>query len=164
MLAAPGHAFTLWSDGLVTDTERDGGGAVRWHRAIPESAGWLRTPAARGGTGVLRPLTSGAGMLAVITPRRIAAYRTADGDLRWVLPPAAAAPSHRPARSTGTAPSWSPSPARAPAASWTAQVVAVDDLGRIVPGRTPLGNGDLERGDGGGRGRRQPRKLVALAR
>ncbi|MDH6216054.1 hypothetical protein [Streptomyces pseudovenezuelae] len=26
-------------------------------------------------------------------------------------------------------------------ADWTAQLIAVDDLGRITPGRTPLGNG-----------------------
>ncbi|MEU5578185.1 hypothetical protein ABZ791_08685 [Streptomyces huasconensis] len=156
VLAAPGHAFTLWSDGLVTDTERDGGGSVRWHRAIPESAGWLRTPAARGGTGVLRPLTSGAGMLAVITPRRIAAYRTADGDLRWVLP-ARRGCAFAPARSLHRDGALLVAqPCAGTAASWTAQVVAVDDLGRIVPGRTPLGNGDLERGAGAGAGGGSP--------
>ncbi|MEU7643750.1 hypothetical protein [Streptomyces huasconensis] len=156
VLAAPGHAFTLWSDGLVTDTERDGGGSVRWHRAIPESAGWLRTPAARGGTGVLRPLTPGAGMLAVITPRRIAAYRTADGDLRWVLP-ARRGCAFAPARSFHRDGALLVAqPCAGTAASWTAQVVAVDDLGRIVPGRTPLGNGDPERGAGAGAGGRSP--------
>ncbi|MGA4848075.1 hypothetical protein ACOBQB_18160 [Streptomyces sp. G5(2025)] len=152
VLAAPGHAFALWSDGLVTDTERDGGGSVRWHRAIPESAGWLRTPAARDGAGVLRPLTPGARMLAVVTPRRIAAYRTADGDLRWVLP-ARRGCAFEPARSLRRGGALLVAqPCAGTAASWTAQVVAVDDLGRIVPGRTPLGNGDLERGGQRGAG------------
>ncbi|MFF8639227.1 hypothetical protein [Streptomyces sp. NPDC015345] len=152
VLAAPGHAFTLWSDGLVTDTERDGGRSVRWHRAVPESAGWLRTPAALGGAGVLRPLAPGARMLAVVTPRRITAYRTADGDLRWVLP-ARRGCAFEPARSLHRDGALLVAqPCAGTAASWTAQVVAVDDLGRIVPGRTPLGNGDLERDPGAGEG------------
>ncbi|MFK4071387.1 hypothetical protein [Streptomyces sp. NPDC029674] len=145
VLPASGHAFTLWNDGLVTDTARADGGSVRWHRAIPAAAGWLRTPAARGGAGVLRPLTPGARMLAVVTPHRIAAYRTADGDLRWVLP-ARPGCAFEPARSVRRgAALLIAQPCTGPAASWTSQVVAVDDYGRIVPGRTPLGNGDLER-------------------
>ncbi|CAM5559460.1 putative protein OS=Streptomyces alboniger OX=132473 GN=CP975_07760 PE=4 SV=1 [Streptomyces alboniger] len=152
LLAAPGHAFALWSDGLVTDTARDGG-SVRWHRAVPASAAWLRTPGARGGAGVLRPLAPGARMLAVVTPRRVTAYRAADGDLRWVLP-ARPGCAFEPARSVlrGGA-LMIAQPCTAPAASWMSQVIAVDDYGRVVPGRTPLGNGDPERGDGhGGRG------------
>ncbi len=146
LLPAPGHAFALWSDGLVTDTERDAGRFVRWHRAIPQSAAWLRTPAARGGAGVLRPLTDGARMLAVVTPHRIAAYRAADGDLRWVLParPGCAFAPARSLRRGGALLVAQPCPGAA--LSWTAQVIAVDDRGRVVPGRTPLGNGDLERG------------------
>ncbi|WP_063762132.1 hypothetical protein [Streptomyces bicolor] len=70
--------ITLWDDGMVTDTD---GRTVRWHRALPAARDWL---AAHGGAGVLRPL--GRGMLAVVTPRRVFAYRIADGDLRWVLP------------------------------------------------------------------------------
>ncbi|MFE0177002.1 hypothetical protein ACFWZ2_32325 [Streptomyces sp. NPDC059002] len=142
-LGAPGHAFTLWSDGLVTDTARADGGSVRWHRAVPGSAGWLRGPAARGGAGVLQPLTSGARMLAVVTPHRIAAYRTADGDLRWVLP-ARTGCAFEPSRSVRTGGALLVAqPCAGPATSWTAQLIAVDDYGRIVPGRTPLGNGDL---------------------
>ncbi|MYW66604.1 hypothetical protein GTY65_21430 [Streptomyces sp. SID8379] len=141
VLPAPGHAFALWSDGLVTDTERAGGRAVRWHRAVPDADTWLRTPGARGGAGVLQPLDSGGRMLAVVTPRRIAAYRAADGDLRWVLP-ARAGCVFEPAtyvrrenallvaQPCGTA----------AGAAWTEQIVAVDGLGRIVPRRTPLGN------------------------
>ncbi|MEU7580772.1 hypothetical protein AB0B50_24570 [Streptomyces sp. NPDC041068] len=146
LLPAPGHAFTLWSDGLVTDTARADGSSVRWHRAIPASADWLRTPAARDGAGVLQPLTPGARMLAVVTPHRIAAYRTADGDLRWVLParPGCAFEPARSVRRGGAL--LVAQPCAGPATPWTAQVIAVDDYGRIVPGRTPLGNGDTEHG------------------
>ncbi|MEV5982382.1 hypothetical protein [Streptomyces sp. NPDC052114] len=151
VLAAPGHAFALWSDGLVTDTARADGGSVRWHRAVPGGADWLRTPAARGGAGVLQPLTPDARMLAVVTPHRIAAYRTADGDLRWVLP-ARPGCAFEPARSVRRGDALLiAQPCAGPATPWTAQVVAVDDYGRIVPGRTPLGNGEGERpfrGDG----------------
>ncbi|MGW6532970.1 hypothetical protein [Streptomyces venezuelae] len=150
LLSAPGHAVALWSDGLVTDTARADGRSVRWHRAVPASADWLRTPEARGGAGVLQPLTPDAAMLAVVTPHRIAAYRTSDGDLRWVLP-ARTGCAFEPARSVRRDGALLVAqPCTGPAA-WTAQVVAVDDYGRIVPGRTPLGNGDLRRGpDGAG--------------
>ncbi|WP_308117567.1 hypothetical protein [Streptomyces anatolicus] len=151
LLTAPGHAFALWSDGLVTDTERAEGHSVRWHRAVPESAPWLRTPAARDGAGVLQPLTPDARMLAVVTPHRIAAYRTADGDLRWVLP-ARRGCAFAPARSLRRDGALLVAqPCASTTAAWTSQVIAVDDYGRIVPGRTPLGNGDLERGGSGGR-------------
>ncbi|MEU6993752.1 hypothetical protein ABZ953_24240 [Streptomyces sp. NPDC046465] len=152
LLPAPGHALTLWNDGLVTDTARGDGGSVRWHRAVPESAAWLRTPAARGGAGVLQPLPPDARMLAVVTPRRIAAYRTADGDLRWVLParPGCAFEPARSVRRGGAL--LVAQPCAGAGSSWTAQVIAVDDYGRIVPGRTPLGNGDARRGPGGGSG------------
>ncbi|MFF3309763.1 hypothetical protein [Streptomyces sp. NPDC002952] len=136
VLHARVHAIALWDDGLVTDTRSDGR-AVRWHRALPGAAGWL---AAHGGRGVLRTLDPGARMLAVLTPERIAAYRTADGDLRWTLPaPAGCAfTPGRAAHSRGTLLVAQPCAADAP---WTEQIVAVDDLGRITPGRTPLGNG-----------------------
>ncbi|GAA3307056.1 hypothetical protein GCM10020295_64910 [Streptomyces cinereospinus] len=131
VLPARGEAIALWDDGLVTDTD---GTSVRWHRALPAAADWLP---AHGGTGVLRPL--GGGILAVVTPRRIAAYRTADGDLRWVLP-ARKGCVFRPERALRHG--------RAllvaqpcPRAAWTGRLVAVDDLGRITPHRTPLGNG-----------------------
>ncbi|MEU1040781.1 hypothetical protein ACFYP4_32130 [Streptomyces sp. NPDC005551] len=136
VLHARVHAITLWDDGLVTDTAPDGA-SVRWHRALPGAAGWL---AARGGRGVLRTLGPAARMLAVITPERIAAYRTADGDLRWVLPaqPGCAFTPGRAARHGGTLLLAQPCAADA---AWTGQIVAVDDLGRVTPRRTPLGNG-----------------------
>ncbi|MEU7408286.1 MULTISPECIES: hypothetical protein [Streptomyces] len=127
---ARGAAITLWDDGLLTDTD---GRSVRWHRALPDAAEWLP---AQGGTGVLRPL--GRGILGVVTPRRVTAYRTADGDLRWVLP-AGPGCAFRPegAVRRGTALLLAQPCADA---SWTGQLVALDDLGRIAPDRTPLGN------------------------
>ncbi|MFI0979027.1 hypothetical protein ACH4SP_18750 [Streptomyces sp. NPDC021093] len=142
---APGHAFTLWSDGLVTDTVRADGRAVRWHRAIPDFDGRA--------AGVLRPLDPAAEMLAVVSPRHIAAYRTADGDLRWVLParPGCAFAADRVVTAGRTL--LVAQPCAEPAA-WTDQVVPVDSLGRVTPDRTPLGNGRAPRGAG-------PRKSVA---
>ncbi len=125
-----GEAIALWDDGLLTDTD---GRTVRWHRALPDAAEWLP---AQGGTGVLRPL--GRGILAVVAPRRVTAYRTADGDLRWVLP-ARKGCAFRPegAVRRGTALLLAQPCADA---AWTGQLVALDDLGRIAPDRTPLGN------------------------
>ncbi|WP_406351190.1 hypothetical protein [Streptomyces sp. NBC_00658] len=137
VVPARGEAIALWDDGLVTDTARDDGGTVRWHRALPGVSPWL---ADHGGNGVLRPL--GARMLAVVTPQRIAAYRIADGDLRWVLP-ARRGCEFAPARAVrlGTALLIAqPCPAGDAAGSWTGEIIAVDDLGRITPDRTPLGN------------------------
>lgn len=136
---APGHAFALWSDGLVTDTARTTGRTVRWHRAVPGLAHWLAAGGPGRATGVLQPLDPGTGMLAVVTRRRIAAYRTVDGDLRWVLPaePGCVFDARRTARTGGALLVAQPCGA---AASWTTELVAVDGLGRIVPDRTPLGN------------------------
>ncbi|MFJ4712562.1 hypothetical protein [Streptomyces sp. NPDC088785] len=140
VLPAAGHAFALWSDGLVTDTERRSAAAVRWHRATPDAAPWLRTPGAHGGAGVLRALDPAGRMLAVVTPRRIAGYRTADGDLRWVLP-ARAGCAFAPATAARRGPALLiAQPCAGSDPDWTEQLVAVDGLGRIAPHRTPLGN------------------------
>ncbi|MFF1446601.1 hypothetical protein ACFVYF_00310 [Streptomyces sp. NPDC058274] len=135
VLPARVHALALWDDGLVTDTAADGR-TVRWHRALPGAAPWL---AAHGGGGVLRLLGRGERMLAVVTPGRIAAYRTADGDLRWVLPAhgGCAFVPERAVRRGGALLLAQPCAAGEP---WTAQIIGVDDLGRITPSRTPLGN------------------------
>ncbi|MFF9526820.1 hypothetical protein ACF1DV_33315 [Streptomyces achromogenes] len=130
VLPARAEAITLWDDGLLTATD---GRTVRWHRALPDAAEWLP---AHGGAGVLRPL--GHGILAVVTPRRVAAYRTADGDLRWTLP-ARDGCAFRPGGALRRGPALllaQPCPDTA----WTGQLVALDDLGRITPGRTPLGS------------------------
>ncbi len=130
VLPARGAVITLWDDGLLTDTD---GRSVRWHRALPDAADWLP---AQGGTGVLRPL--GRGILAVVTPSRVTAYRTADGDLRWVLP-ARQGCAFRPDGAVRRGAALLLAQPCADAA-WTGQLVALDDLGRIVPDRTPLGN------------------------
>lgn len=127
----PGHALTLWDDGLVTDTA-PADGTVRWHRAVP---GLPADPA-----GVLQPLDPAARMIAVVTPARIAAFRTADGDLRWIAtaPPGCA---HDPARQARLgAVLLIARPCTGPDASWTDGVIAVDSLGRVGPHRRPLGN------------------------
>ncbi|GHE10103.1 hypothetical protein [Streptomyces alanosinicus] len=130
VLAVRPEVIALWDDGLLTDTD---GRSVRWHRALPDAAEWLPS---HGGTGVLRSL--GHGMLAVVAPPRVTAYRMADGDLRWLLP---AGPScaFRPegAVRRGAALLIAQPCARG---AWTGQLVALDDLGRITPDRTPLGN------------------------
>ncbi|MFC9928274.1 hypothetical protein [Streptomyces sp. NPDC127190] len=138
-LAAPAEAIALWDDGLLTDTD---GRTVRRHRALPGTAAWLP---AHGGSGVLRPL--GRGILAVVTPHRVTAYRTADGDLRRMLP-APADCGFRPERAVrrGTALLLAQPCAQG---AWTGQLVPLDDLGRITPDRAPLGN-DLP-GHGTGR-------------
>ncbi|MDF3148466.1 hypothetical protein, partial [Streptomyces sp. T21Q-yed] len=146
--------ITLWDDGMVTDTD---GRSVRWHRALPAADEWLP---AQGGTGVLRPL--GRGVLAVVTPRRVSAYRIADGDLRWVLP-AREGCAFEPARAEHHGRALLIAQPCAHAA-WTAQLIAVDDLGRIAPHRRPLGNEVVQ---DGGRPRPEhlnPEKVVARHR
>ncbi|MEU8982281.1 hypothetical protein [Streptomyces sp. NPDC048309] len=134
VLPARGDAIALWDDGLVTATVRDDGSTVRWHRALPGAARWL---AAHGGAGVLRGL--GPRMLAVVTPQRIAAYRIADGDLRWVLP-ARPGCAFAPARAVRDRAALLVAQPCAATDSWTGEIIAVDELGRITPDRTPLDN------------------------
>jgi hypothetical protein len=134
VLPARGYAVTLWDDGLVTGTTTAAPRtAVRWHRAVPGADDWLP---AHGGEGVLRLLDEDARMLAVVTPLRVTAHRLADGDLRWVLParPGCAFAPTRAARHGGALLIAQPCGGDAP---WTAQLVAVDGLGRITPDRTP---------------------------
>ncbi|MFF2849175.1 hypothetical protein ACFVT5_23030 [Streptomyces sp. NPDC058001] len=144
VVPARGHTFALWDDGLVTATTPPDSTRrpphVRWHRALPDTAPWLAHPAARSGAGVLRVLGPGARMLAVVTPRRVTAYRIADGDLRWVLP-AREGCAFAPSRATRVGDALLiAQPCAGPATDWTAQLVAVDDVGRIAPDRNPLGN------------------------
>ncbi|MGP9021551.1 hypothetical protein ACT1U9_24510 [Streptomyces sp. BR1] len=139
---APGHAFALWSDGMVTDTARVlAVDAVRWHRAVPGLADWLagRPGRASGVLQELGPAARAGAMLAVVTPERITAYRAADGDLRWTLPArrSCAFDPGRVARVDGVLLVAQPCRDRD---VWTQELVAVDSLGRITPGRTPLGN------------------------
>ncbi|MEV2254953.1 hypothetical protein AB0I94_30995 [Streptomyces sp. NPDC050147] len=159
LLPAPGHAVALWSDGMVTDTARADGSAVRWHRAIPAGASWLRSPDARGAAGVLQPLDPRGRMLAVVTPQRVAAYRSADGDLRWVLP-ARRGCAFEPARSMRHGEALMiAQPCGDATTPWTSQLIAVDELGRIVPRRKPLGN-ELPGGAPDGPGTRAEQELA----
>lgn len=140
--AAQGHAFALWSDGMVTDTARVlSAGAVRWHRAVPGLADWLagRPGRAAGVLQQLAPAARGGGMLAVVSPERIAAYRTADGDLRWTLP-ARRECAFDPGRIARVAAVLIVAQPCRDRDVWSQELVAVDTLGRIAPGRTPLGN------------------------
>ncbi|MFG3285838.1 hypothetical protein [Streptomyces sp. NPDC048111] len=132
---APGHAFALWADGMITDT---GPQRVRWHRAVPGLAGWLAERPGRA-AGVLQPLDAQARMLAVVIPERVSAFRAADGDLRWLLPahPGCAFDPGRTARTRGVL--LVAQPCGGPGAPGPERA-AVDGLGRITPGRTPLGN------------------------
>ncbi|WP_405878914.1 hypothetical protein OG762_09900 [Streptomyces sp. NBC_01136] len=113
---------------------RGDGSAVRWHRALPGAARWL---AERGPSGVLRPL--GAHMPAVVTARRVAAYRIADGDLRWTLPVRRGC-AFDPERAVRHGAALLIAQPCAATDSWTTGLVAVDDLGGITPHRKPLGN------------------------
>ncbi|PIB05891.1 hypothetical protein B1C81_27465 [Streptomyces sp. HG99] len=134
VIPARGDAIALWDDGMVTATVRADGSAVRWHRGLPGAAPWL---AAHGGAGVL--WTLGPRMLAVVTPQRVAAYRIADGDLRWVLP-ARRGCAFEPARAVRNGAALLIAQPCAATDEWTGEIVAVDDVGRITPDRTPLGN------------------------
>ncbi|MBL1086372.1 PQQ-binding-like beta-propeller repeat protein [Streptomyces actinomycinicus] len=130
VLPVRGEVIALWDDGLLTGTD---GRRVHWHRALPDAAEWLP---AHGGTSVLRDL--GRGIVAVVSPHRVTAYRTADGDLRWMLH-ARQGCTFRP---EGAVRRGAALLLAQPCAhdAWTGQLVALDDLGRITPDRTPLGN------------------------
>ena len=151
---ARGDAITLWDDGLVTATD---GRTVRWHRALPAPGDWLP---AHGATGVLRAL--GHGMLAVVTPPRIAAYRIADGDLRWMLP-AREGCAFEPERAVHHGKALLVAQP-CPRAAWTAQLIAVDDLGRITAHRRPLGNEVPDEGGGPRLEHPHPEKVLARPR
>ncbi|NEB79421.1 hypothetical protein G3I40_30005, partial [Streptomyces sp. SID14478] len=104
-------------------------------------------------------LDRGARMLAVVTPRRITAFRTADGDLRWVLP-ARAGCAFAPATSLRRANALLiAQPCADDTVAWSERIVAVDGLGRIAAHRTPLGNElpGQRRPDGAGKRLASPR-------
>ncbi|MEU1501332.1 PQQ-binding-like beta-propeller repeat protein [Streptomyces sp. NPDC005732] len=156
LLPARGHAIALWDDGLVTDITRHDGSAVHWHRALPGTARWLTE---HGAGGVLRLLDGG--VLAVITPERVAAYRVADGGLRWILPtrPGCRFVPARAVRHGGVLLIARPCPAED---RWTAGLVAVDGLGVVTPHRAPPREG--ARGERHSAEHPRPGKVVAPPR
>ncbi|MFF4650117.1 hypothetical protein [Streptomyces sp. NPDC001380] len=93
-----GDAVVVWDDGLLTAV-RPAGHRVRWHRAVPGLAAWLRggpggspgpggTPAAVGrARTVLQPVDGPEPWLGVFTPALAMGFRDRDGDLRWILAP-----------------------------------------------------------------------------
>ncbi|MER5932237.1 hypothetical protein [Streptomyces sp. NPDC002054] len=142
VLAAPGHAFTLWDDGMITDTghpDRPGSGppgppartpGVRWHRTLPGA----------GQGGLLAPLDPAGRTLAVLTPAHAVAYGTQAGDLRWILRPRRGC-AFRPAdrvRIDGVL--LIPQSCADPSLPWNRSLVAADEHGRVTPGSRPDGS------------------------
>ncbi|MFE4514801.1 hypothetical protein ACFRMQ_11505 [Kitasatospora sp. NPDC056783] len=99
------NAIVVWDDGLVTSV-RPGDHEVRWHRAVPGLADWLRgdgepgadkrTDAQRKALAQQRAAAAlhtvqrdGSPWLALVTPNLTMGLRDADGDLRYNDKPAA---------------------------------------------------------------------------
>ncbi|MEU3573141.1 hypothetical protein AB0E96_32655 [Kitasatospora sp. NPDC036755] len=98
------NAIVVWDDGLVTSV-RPGDHEVRWHRAVPGLADWLRgdgEPGAAQRTDAQRKALAkqraaaalhtvqrdGSPWLALVTPNLTMGLRDADGDLRYNDKPA----------------------------------------------------------------------------
>ncbi|MEU6233383.1 hypothetical protein [Kitasatospora sp. NPDC047058] len=91
-------AVVVWDDGLVTSV-RPGDHEVRWHRAVPGLADWLRGDGEPGAdkrtdeqrkqlaqeraSAALRTVGQSAPWVAVVTPNLTMGFRDADGDLRY---------------------------------------------------------------------------------
>ncbi|GAA1402532.1 hypothetical protein GCM10009639_46070 [Kitasatospora putterlickiae] len=92
------NAVVVWDDGLVTSV-RPGDHQVRWHRAVPGLADWLRGAgepgadkrteeqreqlAAERAAAALHTVRESAPWVAVVTPELTMGFRDADGDLRY---------------------------------------------------------------------------------
>ncbi|MER7751875.1 hypothetical protein [Kitasatospora sp. NPDC097643] len=111
------NAIVLWDDGLVTSV-RPGDHEVRWHRAVPGLADWLRADGEPGGekrtdeqrkqlaqdraAAALHTVQQGgAAWVAVVTPNLTMGLREADGDLRYNSKPPGNC-SYDPLRTVGT--------------------------------------------------------------
>ncbi|MED7950512.1 MULTISPECIES: hypothetical protein [unclassified Streptomyces] len=97
------NAVVVWDDGLVTSV-RPGDHEVRWHRAVPGLADWLRADGEPGAdkrteeqrkqlateraAASLRTVQQSAPWVAVVTPNLTMGFRDADGDLRYNSKPA----------------------------------------------------------------------------
>ncbi|QES50757.1 hypothetical protein DEJ50_25895 [Streptomyces venezuelae] len=140
VLAAPGHAFTLWDDGMITDIghpartasgpEAGRAPGVRWHRTMP---------GAEAG-GLLAPLDPAGRTLLVLTPTHAVAYGTEAGDLRWILRPRRGC-TFRPAdrvRIDGVV--LIPQSCADPSVPWHRALLAADEHGKVTPGSRPPGS------------------------
>ncbi|MFG3053906.1 hypothetical protein ACGFZP_23535 [Kitasatospora sp. NPDC048239] len=110
------NAVVLWDDGLVTSV-RPSDHEVRWHRAVPGLADWLkgedepnadkRTEAQRKQTALeraasaLHTVQDSSPWVAVVTPGLTMGFRDADGDLRYNSKPAGNC-VYDPTRTVGT--------------------------------------------------------------
>ncbi|MFJ8625376.1 hypothetical protein ACIRD3_21365 [Kitasatospora sp. NPDC093550] len=98
------NAIVVWDDGMVTSV-RPGDHSVRWHRAVPGLADWLRGDGEPGAdkrtdaqrkqlaeqraAGALHTVQrDGSPWLALVTPNLTMGLRDADGDLRYNDKPA----------------------------------------------------------------------------
>ncbi|WP_043478610.1 hypothetical protein [Kitasatospora sp. MBT66] len=97
------NAVVVWDDGLVTSV-RPGDQQVRWHRAVPGLADWLRGAGEPGAdkrteeqrkqqateraSAALRTVQQSTPWVAVVTPQLTMGFRDADGDLRYNSKPA----------------------------------------------------------------------------
>ncbi|MER8102263.1 hypothetical protein [Kitasatospora sp. NPDC094016] len=111
------NAIVVWDDGLVTSV-RPGDHEVRWHRAVPGLADWLRgdgEPGADKRTDAQRKELAqeraaaalhtvpqgGSAWVAVVTPNLTMGLRDADGDLRYNSKPPSGC-VYDPLRTVGT--------------------------------------------------------------
>ncbi|KJK57291.1 hypothetical protein [Saccharothrix sp. ST-888] len=97
-------AVVVWDDGMITSV-RPSDHAVRWHRAVPGLADWLRADGEPGAdtrtdterrdteleraAAALQPVTEPEPWVAVVTPALTMAFRDRDGDLRFNARPLA---------------------------------------------------------------------------
>ncbi|MFF7458378.1 hypothetical protein [Kitasatospora sp. NPDC008115] len=97
------NAVVVWDDGLVTSV-RPGDHQVRWHRAVPGLADWLRGAGEPGAdkrteeqrkqlateraAASLHTVRESTPWVAVVTPELTMGFRDADGDLRYNSKPA----------------------------------------------------------------------------
>ncbi|MFJ3790897.1 hypothetical protein [Kitasatospora sp. NPDC090091] len=109
-------AVVVWDDGLVTSA-RPGDREVRWHRAVPGLADWLRGEGEPGAdkrteeqrrqlateraAAALHTVQQSSPWVAVVTPNLTMGFRDADGDLRYNSKPAGNC-LYDPTRTVGT--------------------------------------------------------------
>ncbi|MDH6129428.1 hypothetical protein [Kitasatospora sp. GP82] len=109
-------AVVVWDDGLVTSV-RPSDHSVRWHRAVPGLADWLRAEGEPGAdartdterrdteleraAAALQPVIESEPWVAVVTPALTMGFRDRDGDLRFNSRPLASC-SYDPMRTVHT--------------------------------------------------------------